>query len=139
VASARELDGDGTGSEEPSAGSALLHISNAMVRLYKEAFGRGPTKSRAQFAGPNVLVVLLEDSMTVAERNLAALNEHDRLREARMFFQYSLESEFRGIVERFLGRRTIAFVSGVDTHQDVSVELFTLEPEAPQPEAAFVQ
>jgi uncharacterized protein YbcI len=139
VDSAREPDEDGIGSEESSGGSALLHISNAMVRLYKEVFGRGPTKSRAQFAGPNVLVVLLEDSMTVAERNLAALDEHDRLREARMFFQYSLESEFRAIVERYLGRRTVAFVSGVDTHQDLSVELFTLEPEPPQTAAALVQ
>ena len=31
--------------------SPMLEISNAMVRLYKEAFGRGPTKARAQFAG----------------------------------------------------------------------------------------
>jgi hypothetical protein len=68
-------------------GSALLQISNAMVRLYKDAFGRGPTKARAQFAGPDTLVVLLQDSMTVAERNLAAMGEHARLRDARMFFQ----------------------------------------------------
>ena len=31
--------------------SPMLEISNAMVGLYKEAFGRGPTKARAQFAG----------------------------------------------------------------------------------------
>ena len=43
----------------------MLQISNAMVRLYKEAYGRGPTKARALFAGPDTLVVLLEDSMTV--------------------------------------------------------------------------
>src|SRR5205807_6126858 len=100
----------------------------AMVRLYKDAFGRGPTKARAHFAGPDMLVVVLEQSMTTAERNLAALGEHERLRDARMFFQYAMESEFRAIVERILGRRTVAFVSGMDTHEDVSVELFTLEP-----------
>ena len=106
----------------------MLELSNAMVRLYKDAFGRGPTKARAHFAGPDVLVVVLEQSMTTAERNLAALGEHERLRDARMFFQYAMESEFRAIVERILGRRTVAFVSGMDTHEDVSVELFTLEP-----------
>jgi uncharacterized protein YbcI len=108
--------------------SRMLEISNAMVRLYKEAFGRGPTKARAQFAGQDTLVVILENSLTVAERNLVALGEHQRLREARLFFQYALEEQFRAIVEEALGRRTIAFVSGIDTERDVAMEVFTLEP-----------
>ena len=99
-----------------------------MVRLYKDAFGRGPTKARAHFAGPDTLVVILENSMTVAERNLVALGEHERLRESRLFFQHALELEFRAIVEEKLGRRTVAFVSGIDTREDLAVELFTLEP-----------
>jgi uncharacterized protein YbcI len=108
--------------------SPMLEISNAMVRLYKEAFGRGPTKARAQFAGPDTLVVILESSLTVAERNLVAMGEHQRLREARLFFQYALEDQFRRIVEEALGRRTVAFISGIDTERDVATELFTLEP-----------
>jgi len=106
----------------------MLELSNAMVRLYKDAFGRGPTKARASFAGPDTLIVVLEQSMTVAERNLVLLGEHERLREARLFFQYALEHEFRGLVERILGRRPIAFISGMDTRHDVAVEVFTLEP-----------
>lgn len=108
--------------------SPMLEISNAMVRLYKEAFGRGPTKARAQFAGPDLLVVTLEASLTVPERNLVAMGEHQRLREARLFFQHALEDQFRGIVEQALGRRTLAFISGLDTRRDVAVEVFTLEP-----------
>jgi uncharacterized protein YbcI len=110
--------------------SPMLEISNAMVRLYKEAFGRGPTKARAQFAGQDTLVVILENSLTVAERNLVALGEHQRLRAARLFLQYALEEQFRGIVEEALGRRTVAFVSGIDTERDVAMEVFTLEPAA---------
>jgi uncharacterized protein YbcI len=110
--------------------SPMLQISTEMVRLYKEAFGRGPTKARAQFAGPDLLVVTLEDSLTVAERNLAAMGETERLREARMFFQYAMEDGFRAIVERALGRRTTAFISGIDVRQDVSLEAFMLEPRA---------
>ncbi len=107
--------------------SPMLEISNAMVRLYKEAFGRGPTKARAQFAGPDTLVVTLEASLTVAERNLVVMGEHQRLREARLFFHYALEEQFRAIVEQALGRRTVAFISGIDTHRDVAMEVFTLE------------
>jgi len=107
----------------------MLELSNAMVRLYKDVFGRGPTKARASFAGPDTLIVVLEDSMTVAERNLAAMGEHGRLRDARLFFQYAVEGQFRSTVERILGRKTVAFISGMDTRNDVAVEVFTLEPE----------
>src|SRR5947199_2672400 len=108
--------------------SPMLEISNAMVRLYKEAFGRGPTKARAAFAGPDTLVVVLESSLTVAERNLVAMGEHQRLREARLFFQYALEDQFWQIVEEALGRRTLALISGMGTQRDVAVEVVTLEP-----------
>ncbi len=113
----------------------MLELSNAMVRLYKEALGRGPTKARAHFAGPDTLVVTLEQSMTVAERTLAAMGEHERLRESRLFSQYALEDEFRAIVEQALGRRTVAFVSGIDTRHDVAMEIFTLEPAKPDHES----
>jgi uncharacterized protein YbcI len=108
--------------------SPMLEISNAMVRVYKEAFGRGPTKARAQFAGPDTLVVILEASLTVAERNLATMGEHQRLREARLFFHDTLEDQFRAIVEEALSRRTVAVVSGIDINRDVAIEVFTLEP-----------
>lgn len=117
--------------------SPLLAVSNAMVGLYKEAFGRGPTKARAQFAGDDTLLVTLESSLTVAERNLVAMGEHQRLREARLFLSYALEDQFRAIVEQALGRKTLAFVSGIDTARDVTIKFFTLEPavERPDPSA----
>jgi uncharacterized protein YbcI len=103
----------------------MLEIANALVRL---AYGREPTKARAQFAGPDTLVVILENSLTVTERNLVAMDEHDRLPTTRVFFQRMLENAMRAVVEQALGRRTVAFISGIDTRRDVAVELFTLEP-----------
>jgi uncharacterized protein YbcI len=108
--------------------SPLLEISNAMVGLYKEAFGRGPTKARAQFAGDDTLLVTLESSLTVTERNLVAMGEHRRLREARLFLSDALEDRFRAIVEQALGRKTLAFMTGLDTTRDVTINVFTLEP-----------
>jgi uncharacterized protein YbcI len=107
--------------------SVTLAISNAMVRLYKEQFGRGPTRSRTNFAGPDTLICTLQDSLTPAERNLVALGEHQRLRDVRMFFQYASEQQFRGAVEQITGRKVWAFVSGIDAAQDVAVEVFYLE------------
>jgi uncharacterized protein YbcI len=107
--------------------NVLLEISNEMVRLYKQLFGRGPTRARAYFAGPDTLLCTLEESFTPAERSLADMGEHQRLRETRLFFQHARESDFRESVERITGRRVRAFTSGTDTFADVSDEVFHLE------------
>ena len=114
----------------PDANSPLLAISNEMVRLYKEQFGRGPTKTRTMWAGSDVLVVLLEDTLTPAERNLAELGEHQRLRDLRTFFQYASAREFCEPIERISGRKVRAFLSGIDTRADgLATEIFVLHPE----------
>ncbi len=112
----------------PAGISPLLEISNVMVRLYKDAFGRGPTKARARFSGSDTLVVLLEDTMTVAERKLVALGEYARVRDQRLFLQLAFEDVKRSEVERILLRRTVAWVCGIDPRRDVAAEIFTLEP-----------
>jgi uncharacterized protein YbcI len=106
----------------------LMQVSNEMVRLYKTQFGRGPTRARTNWAGPDTLISTLENSLTPAERNMVALGEHQRLRDTRMFFQYASEERFREIIERLSGRKVRAFVSGIDVERDVSSEVFYLEP-----------
>ena len=129
---------DATQADAPEGriGSVQLAVSNALVRLYKEQFGRGPTKTRTHFAGPDVLITTLEDSMTPAERNLVAMGENQRLRDTRMFFQHATEDMFRETVEEITGRKVRAFVSGIDTVHDVSSEVFYLEPNGDKPRAA---
>jgi uncharacterized protein YbcI len=114
--------------EQPPATSALSAISREMVRIYKEQFGRGPTKTRTDWAGPDVLVVTLEDTFTPAERRLRALGEHERLRELRLLFQYAETAAFCEPVERLTGRKVRAFISGIDTFVDVACEMFVLHP-----------
>lgn len=107
----------------------LSAISNDIVRLYKEYFGRGPTKARTHWCGEDLLVVVLEDTLAPGERNLVRMNEHQRLRDTRMFFQYATLAEFCEPVERHTGRTVRSFVSGVDTKVDgLSVETYVLWP-----------
>jgi uncharacterized protein YbcI len=109
--------------------NALMEIANAVVGLFKEQFGRGPTKARANWAGDDVLTVVLEDTLTPAEKNLVKLGEHQRLRDTRSFFQYSSVREFCEPIERITGRKVRAFSSGIDTAVDgLSVETFVLYP-----------
>jgi uncharacterized protein YbcI len=108
--------------------SVRAAISREMVRLYKEQFGRGPTKARTEFAGPDIVICTLEDTFTPAEKRLAEMGEHQRLRDTRLYFQHATKSEFTGIIEKILGRKVRAFNSSIDTHTDVSVEVFHLVP-----------
>jgi uncharacterized protein YbcI len=114
---------------EGSAPSVLAQISNEMVRVHKDKFGRGPTKARTTWCGDNVITCLLEETLTPAEHALVDMGEHQRLRETRVFFQYASLREFCEPVERLTGRKVRAFISGIDTAvEGLSVETFVLHP-----------
>jgi uncharacterized protein YbcI len=108
--------------------SQMMQVSRAMVRIYKEQFGRGPERARSYHAGPDAIVCFLEHTLTAVERSLTTMDEHQRLRDIRMLFQYTAEEQFRGAIEEITGRRVVAFISGIDTRADVASELFLLEP-----------
>jgi uncharacterized protein YbcI len=113
---------------EEETALTLRDVSNAIVRLYKEDFGRGPRRARTDWCGPDAVVTTVEDSFTPAERNLVKLGEHQRVRDIRLFFQHATEPKFVRGVEQLTGRTVRAFVSGLDTHADLSTEAFYFYP-----------
>jgi uncharacterized protein YbcI len=112
------------------AASVLVHVSRAIVGVYKEQFGRGPERVRSYHAGADAIVCFLEGTLTPVERTLTTINEHQRLREMRMLFQHTAEATFRKAVEDITGRSVIAFCSGIDAQADIATEVFVLEPRA---------
>lgn len=111
-----------------STAAPMLEIADAIAAAYKDALGRGPKKTSVHLAAPETLVAVLESTMTAQERTLAALGEDERLREHRLVLTAALEDRLRSIIERALGRRTLAFLSGIDTRRDVTANVFTLAP-----------
>jgi uncharacterized protein YbcI len=110
--------------------SVLMEVSNTMVRIFKDQFGRGPTAARTNWAGDNALVCILEDTLTPAERNLVKMGEHQRLRDLRLFFQYASVREICEPVEEITGRKVRAFHSSTDTEASgQAVEVFVFHPE----------
>jgi uncharacterized protein YbcI len=118
--------GDGRLPTKPET-RVLLELCNEMVRIYKDIFGRGPTRARADWAGSDAVLCTLEDTLTRAERKMAEAGDHQRLQETRMFFQHVCKDDFRESVERITGRKVRAFVSGIDTDTDVASEVFYLQ------------
>jgi uncharacterized protein YbcI len=109
--------------------SELSELSNAMVKLYKDHFGRGPTKVKTSYADVDTIVSTLENSLTAAEAKMAELDEQVRVEETRLFFQRATRDDFIGTVEEITGRKVRAFVSGMDSDNDVASEVFYLEPQ----------
>jgi len=122
---ARLAAGTGTTPEQ----NMLSTISNQMVGIYKDQFGRGPTKTKTHWAGADVVVVTLENTFTPAERSLQRMGEHARLRDLRVLFQYAEVERFCEPVEAATGRKVRAFISGIDTVADIATEMFVLHPE----------
>jgi uncharacterized protein YbcI len=110
-------------------GSFLQDVSNAMVALHKEQFGRGPTKASSHMAGPDALLCVLDDALLPAERAMVAMGEHQHVRESRTFFQVATADQFVAAVERITGRTVRAFASATDPAANTVMETFVFEGE----------
>lgn len=107
--------------------SILMEVSNAMVRLHKEQFGRGPTSARSDFAGRDVIVCVLENVLLPAETKMVQLGDQNRVRDSRVTYQAATAGDFVAVVEGIVGRKVRAFASGVDPDKDVVFETFYFE------------
>ncbi len=107
-----------------------MEVSNAMVRLHKEQFGRGPTQARSHFAGPDALMCVLEDVLLPAELKMIELGDDARVRDARVSFQVATADAFIGEVEAIVHRKVRAFGSAIDAGMNVVFENFAFEPQA---------
>jgi uncharacterized protein YbcI len=121
-----------TETQQQPGGWLLQDISNAMVALHKEQFGRGPTKAQSHFAGADALLCVMEDALLPAERTMVAMGEQQRVREGRMFLQVATADQFIATVETIIGRTVCAFASASDPDHGVVMENFIFEPEGPQ-------
>ncbi len=108
-------------------GALRSAISQAIVRIHAEHYGKGATQAKT-YVWDNLVVTVLRDVLTVAERTLIDVDKADIVREVRTTFQLSLEQTFRSSVERLTGRRVHSFMSQVDPANGLGVEVFVLEP-----------
>jgi uncharacterized protein YbcI len=105
----------------------LAQVTRAMVAIYKEQYGRGPTHAHSYQTGPDAITCLLAGSLTPVERTIVRMGEVQRLRDIRTLFQYAAEDTFRAAVEAITGRRVVGFISGIDARADVASEMFMFE------------
>jgi uncharacterized protein YbcI len=102
-------------------------LANQIVKIVAETTGRGSRRSRA-FVDGNVVVCVLEDSLTPAEQTLLEGGKADLVRDQRHALQDLMRARLEECVERITGRAVRTFISGDSRDGDASVEVFLLEP-----------
>jgi uncharacterized protein YbcI len=114
--------------DQRASGETRAAISREIVRLQAEYYGKGPTKAKTHIVD-DIVVVVLEESFTRAEKTLAQRGEREAIKHIRRRFQQQMAENFTSVVEQATGRKVRAFLSETDIDQDVSVELFLLADE----------
>ena len=113
---------------ELSGGGLNAALANELGKLIADFTGRGAQRSRA-FLHQDVVICVLEDGATSAEKNLVAAGKADLVRVQRDALQRAMAPQLIAAVERLTRRTVRTFLSGSDDTGGSSVEAFVLEPE----------
>lgn len=105
----------------------LTAISDGMVALVKEFYGRGPTRTKSYYED-DLVVCVLRGGFSRVEQTLLEGGRGAAVIEQRMAFQDLMRERFIGVIEHATGRRVIGFMSGNQQHPDMMCEVFILAP-----------
>ena len=108
-------------------GDVLTAISDGMVGLLKEFYGRGPTRTKTYFED-DLVVCLLRGGFSRVEQTLLDGGRGESVIRQRMEFQELMRARFVGVIETATHRRVIGFMSGNQQDPDIMCEVFILDP-----------
>ena len=108
-------------------GDVLTAISDGMVALLKEFYGRGPTRAKSYYED-DLVVCLLRGGFTRVEQTLLAGGRGTSVIQQRMEFQELMRERFEAVIENATGRQVIGFMSGNQQTPDMMCEVFVLAP-----------
>jgi uncharacterized protein YbcI len=111
----------------PDPGGQRAAISNAIVALFKEFYGKGPTAAKTYFNDDWIFVVL-DDGLTRNEETLVAAGEHQLVRHVRLRYQEVMAERITAAVADITHRRVLTYHSQLLLEPTHSVEMFLLAP-----------
>lgn len=112
---------------ELTGGALNAALANELGKLIADFTGRGAQRSRA-FLHQDLVVCLLEDGATNAEKNLVAAGKSELVRQGRDALQHAMAPQLIAAVERLTQRTVRTFLSGSDETGACAIEAFVLEP-----------
>jgi uncharacterized protein YbcI len=115
---------------ELRGGELNAALTSALVGIQNEHLGRGP-KTASTFHHGNVIVTLMREVMTPAEKTLARTGNGPAVTNMRHLLQETMQSDFNAAVERLTGLKVIAFISGNHVDPDMAAEVFVMDATLP--------
>ena len=110
---------------ETATGDIRTEISDGLVALLKEFYGRGPERTKTYLSG-DLVVCLLRGGFTRVEQTLLDGGHGDDVIRQRMAFQQVMRERFEQVVEDATGRKVVGFMSGNQQDPDMICEVFIL-------------
>jgi uncharacterized protein YbcI len=107
-------------------GEVAAEISNGIVKLFRESYGRGPVKAKT-FLFDHYSLTVLEDTLTTAESTLVKAGRQEMVRDFRIAFQTEMSVEFHHIVEQATRRKVVTYQSQIAFDPDHCFEAFVLD------------
>jgi uncharacterized protein YbcI len=112
----------------PLAGGRLLsEITNRIVALMREHYGRGPIKAKTYVLDNLIVCVLSDGGLTAIERTMIGGGEPERVLEMRRDFQRMMKVRYSEMIEELTGRKVLAFLSQAHVEPDLTIEMFLMD------------
>ena len=113
--------------EQLSGGHLLSAISNSIVRILRERYGRGPMKAKTYALDDIIVVVLRAGGFTAAEQTMIDSGEPERVVEMREDFQRVIAQDYKKTIEQLTDRRVLAFLSNAHVEPEITLEVFFVD------------
>ena len=118
----KDVDSDQSGPVQ----NVRAAISNAMVGLKKDFYGKGPTKAKT-FLNDNYVFCVMEGGLTRNEQTLIERGHEDLVRNYRLRFQEAMEDPTVEAIQRITGRGVIGYHSQIVFNPERTFEIFVLD------------
>jgi uncharacterized protein YbcI len=124
------VGGPQPGPQPLDGGRLLAEITNRIVALMREHYGRGPIKAKT-YVLDNLIVCVLSNGFTAIERTMVDGGEPHRVLDMRRDFQRMMKQRYSEMIEQLTGRKVLAFLSQAHIEPDLTIEMFLMDGPVP--------
>jgi uncharacterized protein YbcI len=122
----------GGGGQDPRAdrlqgGALMTAISNRIVGMLRDHYGRGPMKAKT-YVLDDIVVCVLRDGFTAIEQTMVDSGQPERVVEMRREFQAMMGRRYKALIEELTGSQVVAFLSQAHIEPDITLEFFIVDP-----------
>lgn len=118
------------GARPLEGGHLLSAISQGIVGLLRENYGRGPVKAKTYALDDIIVVVMRGSGFTPLEQTIMDSGEAESAKNVvamRENFQRVIASRYKETIEKLTNRKVLAFLSQAHVEPDITIEIFFID------------